>query len=74
MLFLFVNSNLYIAIYVCGVPSWTMLPTPFPALPDTCVQKLGDVAANAGRTCLQMEQLGEESLKPYRICLFAFFK
>lgn len=50
VLFLFVHSNLYIAIYVHGMTSWIMLPTPFPALPDTCVQELGDVAANAGRS------------------------
>lgn len=50
VLFPFVPSNLYIAIYVHGVTSWILLPTLFPALADTCVQELGDVAASAGRS------------------------
>ena len=36
VLFLFVHSNLYIVIYVNGMNSWMVLPTPFPALPDVC--------------------------------------
>lgn len=62
VLFLFVQSNLYIAIYVQGVTSWIVLLTPVPKSPDTCVQELGDVAASAGRTVGRSLQ--------YMICLF----
>lgn len=50
VLLLLVHGNLYIAIYVHGETSPITLPTPSSALPDTCVQELGDVAAKAGRS------------------------
>ena len=50
VLFLFVHRNLYIVIYANRANSWMVVLTPFPALPDTCVQELGAVAASAGRS------------------------
>lgn len=73
MLFLFVHGNLYIAIYVNGVNSWITLPTPFPALTDTCVQELGAMAAGAGRsqpTNGAVCRIDPEMMHDLFVCLF----
>lgn len=59
VLFLFVRSDLYIAIYVPGVTSWIMLPTPFSVSPDTRVQELGMWLPVQGGACSQTGQLVE---------------
>lgn len=59
MLFLFVHSNLYTAVDVCRVNSWITLLSPFPELPDTRVQKLGEWQLTQGEACLQIVQFLE---------------